>query len=128
MTDLVACLGTGKGTWTAVLKLVNRKDFEQCFLIVNAWTKQSLQLKKDNLNLILIDSEAKTTRIRDEIINQLKGKVKGFEVAVNLDSGTGKEHAALIAALIQLGLAIRFVELQGEEIEEISRNESFISE
>ncbi|MBN2459593.1 hypothetical protein JXB28_04885 [Candidatus Woesearchaeota archaeon] len=128
MTDLVACLGTGKGTWTGVLKLVSRQDFEQCFLIVNSWTKQSLQLKKDNLHLVVIDSEAKTASIKEEIIKQLEGKIKGFEVAVNLDSGAGKEHTAVVTALIQLGFALRFVEMDGDDMIEVSQNQRFEGE
>ena len=118
MTDLVACLSTGKGTWTGVLKLVNKQDFENVFLVVNSWTRENLKLKKDNLVLVNINSEDKTSVIRDSIINQLQGKIKGFEVAVNIDSGTGKEHTALVTALMQLGLALRFVVCDGEEIDE----------
>jgi hypothetical protein len=119
MTDLIACLGTGKGTWTGVLKLVSKPDFEKTFLVVNAWTKQSLQINKPNLNFVIINSDEKTSKIRDNIIKQMEGKIAGFEVGVNLDSGTGKEHTALVAALIKLGLALRFVVAEGEEIEEV---------
>jgi hypothetical protein len=119
MTDLVACLSTGKGTWIGVLKLVNKPDFEKVFLVINTWTKDNLKLKKDNVYLITIDSDNKTSAIRDTIMQQLEGKITGFEVAVNLDSGTGKEHTALISALIKLGLALRFVIAEGEDIEEV---------
>jgi hypothetical protein len=125
MTDLIACLGTGKGTWTGVLKLVSKSEFERIFLVVNSWTKDSLKLKRDNLFFITIDSDQKATTIRDDIIKQLDGKIKDFEVAVNIDSGTGKEHAALITALIKLGLALRFVVCEADEIEELSTNMSF---
>jgi hypothetical protein len=122
MTDLVACLSTGKGTWTGVLKLVNKPDFEKIFLVINAWTKDNLKLKKDNVCLITIDSDNKTSAIRDTIMKQLEGKITGFEVAVNIDSGTGKEHTAIITALIQLGFALRFVVAEGDEVEEVSTN------
>jgi hypothetical protein len=125
MTDLIACLGTGKGTWTGVLKLVSKPDFEKIFLVVNAWTKQSLQINKPNLNFVIINSDDKTSIIRDTIISQLHNKIKGFEVAVNLDSGTGKEHTALVTALIKLGLALRFVVCEGDNMEEISTNISY---
>jgi 5S rRNA maturation endonuclease (ribonuclease M5) len=122
MTDLVACLSTGKGTWTGVLKLVNKPDFEKVFLVINAWTKDNLKLKKDNVCLITIDSDDKTSAIRDTITQQLEGKITGFEVAVNIDSGTGKEHTAIITALIQLGFALRFVVAEGDEVKEVSTN------
>jgi hypothetical protein len=119
MTDLVACLGTGKGTWTGVLKLISKPDFEKIFLVVNQWTKESLKINKPNMNFVIINSEEKTTKLRDDIVKQLEGKITGFEVGVNLDSGTGKEHTALLTALIKLGLALRFVVAEGEEIEEV---------
>jgi len=125
MTDLVACLGTGKGTWTGVLKLINKLEFENIFLVVNQWTMENLKIKKDNLQFVLINSDDNTSKIRDSIIKQMEGKVKGFEVAVNIDSGTGKEHTALITALIKLGLALRFVVAEGESIEEVSTNFTF---
>ena len=120
MTDLGACLGTGKGTWTNVLKLASRSEFENVFLIVNEWTRNNLQLERQNLNFVLVTSEAKTSIVRDLIVSQMKGRVKGFEVAVNMDSGTGKEHAALVTGLMRLGLALRFVTLEDDKIEEVS--------
>jgi len=38
---------------------------------------------------------------------------------VNIVSGDGKEHMALISALLKLGLGIRFVALTKEGIKEI---------
>jgi hypothetical protein len=125
MTDLVACIGTGKGTWTGVLKLANRQEFEKVFLVANAWTKDTLKMNKSNITFVLINSDDKTTAIRDSIIKQLQGKISAFEVAVNIDSGTGKEHTALLTALIQMGLALRFVVFEGDSMEEISMNMSY---
>jgi len=122
MTDLVACLSTGKGTWTGVLKLINKLEFDNIFLVANQWSKENLKIKKDNIQFVLINSDDNTSKIRDSITSQLEGKIKDFEVAVNIDSGTGKEHTALITALIKLGLALRFVVAEGENIEEVSTN------
>jgi len=119
MTDLVACLSTGKGTWTNVLQLVKKEDFENIFLIVNNWAKENLKLERENLNMIIVNVNDKTQIISDKIINELKGKIKDFEVAVNIDSGSGKEHTAIITALMKLGLAMRFVSIENEEIVEV---------
>jgi hypothetical protein len=120
MTDLVACLGTGKGTWGGVLKLVGKAEFENIFLIVNEWTTKNLQLDRKDVQLVIINSDDRATIIRDTIISQMHGKIKGFEVAVNMDSGTGKEHTAMITALMKLGLAFRFVVAEGDKVEEVS--------
>jgi hypothetical protein len=49
----------------------------------------------------------------------LKDKIKGTEVALNLVSGTGKEHMAILAALLKLGVGIRLVALTKEGFKEI---------
>ena len=38
----------------------------------------------------------------DEILQKLRGKINGTEVALSIASGDGKEHMALISALINL--------------------------
>ncbi|KYK26242.1 hypothetical protein AYK26_05535 [Euryarchaeota archaeon SM23-78] len=119
MTDLVACLSTGKGTWTNVLQLVKKEEFENIYLIVNQWAKDNLKLERKNLHMIVVNPNDKVNVIRDKIINALNGKIKDFEVAVNIDSGSGKEHTAIITALMKLGLALRFVSVEEEEIVEV---------
>jgi hypothetical protein len=119
MTDLVACLSTGKGTWTHVLMLVKKQEFANVFLITNAWTKENLKLTRENLHTIVVNPNDRVSVIRDQVIGGLKGKIKDFEVAVNIDSGSGKEHTAIITALMQLGLAMRFVYSENEEIVEV---------
>lgn len=119
MTDLVACLSTGKGTWTNVLQLVKKEDFENVFLIVNNWAKDNLKLERENLHMVVVNSDSSTKAIQDKITDELKGKIKDFEVAVNIDSGSGKEHTAIITALMKLGLALRFVGFENEQIIEL---------
>lgn len=119
MTDLVACLSTGKGTWTDVLQLVKKEEFENIYLIVNQWAEENLKLTRKNLCLIVVNSNDKTSVIRDKIVKELEGKIKDFEVAVNIDSGSGKEHTAIITALMRLGLALRFVGFENEGIAEV---------
>ncbi|MBN2141823.1 hypothetical protein JW711_00695 [Candidatus Woesearchaeota archaeon] len=122
MTDLVACLGAGKGTWTGVLRLASRSEFENVFLVMSEWTRQNLKLEKQNVHSIVVNSDTNTSTsmLRDSIVSQLKGRVKGMEVAVNIDSGTGREHTAVMTSLMRLGLSFRFVAWENEKIEEVS--------
>jgi hypothetical protein len=120
MTDLVACLGAGKGTWGVVEKLSSKEEFENVFLILNDWTKKTLQMQRKNLHLITVNSDDKVEVIRDSIVAQMTGKVNAFEVAVNIESGTGKEHTAIITALMRLGLGFRFVMIGNDKVEEVS--------
>jgi hypothetical protein len=120
MTDLVACLGAGTGTWTDVLQLATRPDFTRTFLIVNEWTQNSLKIDRPNIHIIVIKSDGKTSDIRDQIAQQLKGQIRDLEVAVNMDSGTGREHTALLTALMRIGVSFRFVTLENGQVEEVS--------
>jgi len=44
-------------------------------------------------------------------MKKLRGKIDGTEVALSIASGDGKEHMALISALINLPVGIRFAAL-----------------
>ncbi|MBN1385895.1 hypothetical protein JW968_02840 [Candidatus Woesearchaeota archaeon] len=57
--------------------------------------------------------------LTEDIKNDLKGRISGFEVAVNIISGDGKLHIALMAALLRLGLGMRFMALTVDGIREI---------
>ena len=80
---------------------------------------------KENFNanskteLIVIDPNENYEKLRDQIKEIIKLKIKGSEVAVNFISGSGKEHMALISALIKSGLGFRLVVFEKEEIIEI---------
>ena len=49
--------------------------------------------------------------LKNEIMSKLKGKIKGTEVALSIASGDGKQHMALISALLSLPAGIRFTVL-----------------
>ena len=64
-----------------------------------------------------LDNAALSEMIKD-MQAQLKDKVR-IETAVNIISGEGKEHMALLSALLRLGVGIRFVAFTKEGIREI---------
>lgn len=118
MTDLVAALSTGKGTWGHVNSLIGGEKWGKIYLITNEFGKENFKANNDT-ELIVIDTNAESTQIRDEIVRALKGKIKG-EVAVNFVSGSGKEHMGLIGALMKLGIGFRLVtSIMGEGIKEV---------
>ena len=57
--------------------------------------------------------------LREDILKNLKGRIKDVEVDVNFVSGTGREHMALMSALLKLGTGIRLKALTKEGVEEI---------
>lgn len=118
MTELIACLSTGKGTWGHVSRLIQDEKWDKVFLITNEYGKENFN-KDDKTELITVQERQGLKELRDEIISHLKSKIKGTEVAVNFVSGTGREHMALISALLKLGKSIRLIALTKEGVEEI---------
>ncbi|MEK6860686.1 MAG: hypothetical protein AABY07_01825 [Nanoarchaeota archaeon] len=119
MTELIACLSTGKGTWGHVSRLMQDPQWEKIILLTNDYGAQNFKSENSKAEIIAINENIGIKELRDDIKSKLKDKIKGTEVAVNFISGTGKEHMALMAALLQLGIGIRFVALTKDGIEEI---------
>ncbi|MDD5133143.1 MAG: hypothetical protein PHD81_02545 [Candidatus Nanoarchaeia archaeon] len=117
MVQLVACLSSGKGTWGHVNRLIEDSEWENIYLITNEFGKENFHPKK-NCEFIIADSNQGLKELRDSIQNQLNGKLKS-EVALNLVSGIGKEHMAILSALLRLGVGIRLTALTKDGIEEI---------
>ncbi len=118
MTCLVAALSTGKGTWGHVSRLVQDGTWDKVFLVTNAFGKENFSNIK-NAEMIVIDDNRGLEDLREEIKNSLQGKLTDTEVAINIVSGSGKEHMAIISAILKLGYGIRFVALTSEGIKEI---------
>ena len=118
MTELVACLSTGKGTWGHVGRLIADGKWEKIILVTNDYGKENFN-KDEKTEFVAVNMNQGMLELRDEIYNNLKEKVKGTEVAVNFVSGMGKEHMALISALLKLGVGIRLMALTKNGIEEV---------
>ena len=118
MTELVACLSTGKGTWGHVSRLIADGTWEKIVLVTNDFGKENFTNEKDAV-MLSIDNRKPILELVADVKNALEGKLTGPEVAVNIVSGDGKEHMAVISALLKMGLGIRFVALTKEGIKEI---------
>lgn len=118
MTELIACLSSGKGSWNYILRLIKEESWDNIFLITNEFGKENFKAE-NNMQFIVVDFRKPVSELIKDIKENLKGKIKGIEVAVNLISGTGKEHMAIMSALLKLGLAIRFVVVADSGVKEI---------
>ncbi|MEK6939093.1 MAG: hypothetical protein AABX31_00040 [Nanoarchaeota archaeon] len=118
MPTLIACLSTGKGTWAEVTKIAQSQEWNKVFLITNQFGKENYTPGK-NTELVLIDSflDTPTTIITDQIKKQLKDKIADFEVALNLTSGSGKEHMAVLETVLQMGLNFRLITVNKNNVE-----------
>ena len=111
--ELVAWLGSGKGTWGQVAGVIQRGEWENIILIGDEFAKK-FNVEKD-FEFIEVKSSG-LVDLKDEILKKLQGKIKGTEVALSIASGEGKEHMALISALLNLPVGIRFVALTKDGI------------
>lgn len=116
MTDLIVCM-TDKVGLSHIKGLIEKNEWDNIFLIT---TEQMANVDiGGETNLILVDLKTSTESLTGQISRGLNGNVSGLEVALNLFSGSGKEHMAIIAAILKLGLGIRLVKQGKEKIKEI---------
>jgi hypothetical protein len=118
MTDLVLCLGKGKGTWNEARRLIEAESWNKVFLITNEFGKERFQAP-NNGEFVVIDDKEPLQELIKKIKSSLGNKITETEVAVNFISGGGKEHMAIISALLKLGLSIRLVAMTEKGMEEV---------
>ena len=107
--ELMALLSTGKGTWAQVSGLMKHSEWEKIILLGDDFSKDFKHEKK--FEFIKVDLNKKIQDLKDEFSKKLKGKIQGMEVALSIASGNGKEHMALVSALINLPVGVRFAAL-----------------
>jgi len=111
--ELVALLSTGEGSWAQVSGIIKQGEWENIILLGSEFAKK-FQIDKDHTFIEL--TKPRLVELKQEIQEKLKGKIKGTEVALSIASGDGKEHMALISALLALPVGVRFTALTKEGI------------
>ena len=113
MTELVALLSTGEGSWAQVAGIIKQGDWENIILLGSEFAKK-FQIDRDHEFIEL--TKSRLVELKEEIREKLKGKIRGTEVALSIASGDGKEHMALISALLSIPVGVRFTALTREGI------------
>lgn len=111
MTTLIALLSTGKGTWTEVMRLMGQAEWEKIILVTNQFGKEKFNHERP-YTLIVVDFSQPLGTLVKELGERIAETVPGglaTEVALNFSSGIGKEHMAVLSAVLKSGLAIRLV-------------------
>ena len=116
--ELVAFLGEDKENWGQVTGLINNEDWEKIVLIKSKSATSYLSPKK--VESIVIDSSKPLTELVENLLKELKGKIKGLEAHLSIASGNGKEHMALISALMKVPVGIRLVVFTKKGVEIIN--------
>ena len=115
--ELIALLSSGKGSWAQVSGLIKHGEWDKIILLGDDFSsKFQIQDKADITEFIKVNLGQRIKDLREELSNKLKGKFNGTEVALSIASGDGKEHMALISALINLPVGIRFAVLTKEGV------------
>ncbi|HLC37144.1 MAG TPA: hypothetical protein VJK05_06095 [archaeon] len=109
MSNLIAVLGIGKGTWGHVARLISENEWDKILLISNEWGKENFSPSK-TCDWILVNNRAGFDVIKDEI----KKSLPEGDISISLISGSGKEHMALLAALREAGKEFKLIILTGE--------------
>lgn len=105
MTDLIVCLTEKKG-YKHIKRLILETDWTRIFVITREEIMSDFKFAKP---VIFVPIDQKEP-IQD-IIDKIKSKLTFIfgEVSVNLVSGTGKEHMAIISAIMKAGAGFRLV-------------------
>jgi len=118
MTELIACLSEETGAREHLRRLINKQDWEKVILISTKSNKEGFNVNK-NVEFIIINNKKFLPELVKEIKDNLSKKIKGIEVGLNIISGSGKEHMALLSALLKLGVGVRLVALTKDGVKEI---------
>ena len=115
MTELIALLSTGKGTWGQVSGLMKKGEWEKIILVGSSFA-QDFKVEGIPFDFIEVDLDKNLLQLKKEFMSKLKGKIDGIEVALSIASGTGKEHMALQSALLSIPVGVRFTALTKEGV------------
>jgi len=118
MTELVACFSSGEKSQSHVSKLVEAMDWSKIYIITNEKEKTQFKSTK-NFEFVIVNFQKPVNELIEDLIIKLRGKFSGLEVALNLVSGNGKEHMAILSALLRLGVGIRLMALTKEGVKEL---------
>ncbi|HLC53640.1 MAG TPA: hypothetical protein VJK03_03775 [Candidatus Nanoarchaeia archaeon] len=106
--ELVAFVGADKENWGQITALINRSEAERVILVENE--KVEGFPVTERCEVVGVDSRLPLLMLKEQLLDKLRKLLSGdFEVAVTLASGTGKEHMALISALLSIPVGIRLV-------------------
>ena len=118
MTDLIACISAGEKSWAHVARLIKEQDWGKIFLITDEFGKKNFKSEK-NADFIVVDFQKPVSELIEDIKKGLNGKIADFEVALNLVSGNGKEHMAILSALLKLGVGVRLMAVTKDGVREL---------
>lgn len=117
--ELVAFVGTDRENWGQITGLINRGQWDKVVLVERKESEGFPAPEKGEE--IRIDTSKPIAELTDNLKEKLS-RVLGreFEVALSLASGNGKEHMALIGALLGVPVGIKLAVFTKNGVEFLS--------
>jgi len=107
--DLVVFVGGEKEGIGQIKALVNRMDCEKIILVKDKSTPKPL-FNSNKVSFVDVDTSISLLDLKEEMLSKLKPKLNNdFEASLSIASGSGKEHMALVAALLSVPVGIKLV-------------------
>lgn len=116
--ELVAFLGKDTESWGQISALINKGKWDKIILVKS---KDADDFPSDVAETIKVNADQPISLLKNDMTEKLKTKLAGdFEVALSIASGNGKEHMAIISALLSIPVGIRLVAYTKDGIEFIN--------
>ena len=114
--DLVCFQGDDKESLGQINALIKRGNWEKMLIIKN---KSSEEIDfGESVIKINVDSGKSLIELKTEMLEKIKNKIgNDFEVALSIASGNGKEHMALISALLSIPVGIKLAAFTKKGVE-----------
>lgn len=116
--ELVAFLGKDKETWGQITGLINKGEWDKVVL-VRVKDAEPFPIP-ENGKEVIVDASQSLVDLKSDLLKKLKPNLSGLECALSIASGNGKEHMALISALLSLPVGIRLAVFTKKGIEYIN--------
>ena len=115
MTDLIVTIADEKSKQHAE-ELVNKGEWNNIFAVRSDLAAIN---SGKQIHYISIDLKRPLESCIEDLQAKLNPKCSGFDVALNIYSGSGKLHMVVISATIKLGVGFRFIAVTPNGIKEI---------
>jgi cobalamin biosynthesis Co2+ chelatase CbiK len=115
MKIFLGVLSTGKGTWGQVAHIIDNTDYDKVYLISNEWAQDKFECTK-KINWIIIDPRKGFTEIMEDLKKQWPKDLNN-KIDLNIHSGSGKEHCAILSMLLQNNIKYNIITINAEGIQ-----------
>ncbi len=94
---------------------MKKGEWENVILLGPSYAS-NFKIEEIPFDFIEYDDNKPLVSLKEYLLKKLKPKIKGTEIALSIASGSGKEHMALISALLSIPVGVRFTALTKDGI------------